>query len=178
MPSASNLEQNAFYLPSVGPQATKFCVCCTTETPNLFKDSFSHRHFLCSAFQSKPSEWNSFSLSVLSGEQTRLNFSNEEMSVSNVLRQSLLDGEACHQRPCDLYQSNFFELRLSSVLPLACFSKPFRQELCENILEGLPVLTPPVAAPANISEPAFNLWTSDAFTLDGHNCHCAAVDNF
>lgn len=178
LPSASNVEQIALNLPSVVPQATQFCVCCATETPELFKDFSSHEHFLSSALQSKSSEWKSVSLSVQSSKPPRLNASNIGVSVSNVLQRSLLVGEACHQRPCDVYQSNFFELRLSSVLPLACFSKYFRRDFCQKRMGGFPALAPPVASSANVSEPAFNLWTSDTFTLEGGNCHYAAVDDF
>lgn len=177
-PSASNLEQNAFDLPSVIPCATKFCVCCATETPRLHKDYSSRGHFFTSAFQSKSSQWNPVPLSVQSGDWLRLNTSEKGVLVSNVLRQSLLDCGACHQRPRDFYQSNVFQLQLSSVLPLACFSKPFQHNLSENKMVVLQEPATSVAAPTSNSEPAFNLWTSDTFTLEGGNCHCAAVDDF
>lgn len=55
------------------------------------------------------------------------------------------------------------------MLPLTCFAGSSSDQKCEKGMPktAQPGIALPLASPANFSTRAFNLWTTDSFTLDG-----------
>lgn len=171
MPTSTFQQENiASTLPSIVPQA------CTTEVLNMPEKIEPSQQTLLCATDSQSSPMNSFSFvaSVRANTDSLVNSSDRVAMVSSVLKQSMINPHISSQRPCELLQSNVFQSQNNSVLPLACFVS-LRPDNFKNQIRAKSYFSVPDSM--NYSAPAFNLWTSDSFTLEGGGFECATTTN-